>query len=87
MMKMRLCLLFSCAVLVAACSTQELGSAAYGSLGANECKEKTGGLACDLDERTTDERLNTGAPDEQSSEALAKQAEKIRAKNAELDKN
>jgi len=86
-MIMRLCLTFSCIVWLAACSTQQLGSAAYGSLGANECKEKTGGLACDLDERTIDERLNTGAADEQSTEALAKQAEKIRAKNTALAKN
>ena len=82
MTKMRLSLALSSAVMVGACSTQQLGSAAYGSLGASECQEKTGGLACDLDERTIDERLINGSPDEQSSEALAKQAEKIRAKNA-----
>lgn len=67
--------------LLAACSSQQLGSAVAGSLGASECKEKTGGLACDLDERSTDERLINGALDLHSTEALAKSAKKVREAN------
>lgn len=76
-----------CVLIVTGCSTQQLGSAAYGSLGASECKEKTGGMACDLDERSIDERLINGSPDQHSTEALAKQAEKIRKESLESDES
>lgn len=82
-MKAGLCTLLFSTYLIVGCSSQQLGSAAYNSLGSSECKEKTGGQACDLDERSIDERLINGAPDQYSTEALAKQAEKERQKSQE----
>lgn len=76
-----------CLLIVTGCSANQVGSAAYGGLGATECKEKTGGMACDLDERSIDGRLITGAPDEHSTEALAKQAEKIRKGSSNADES
>jgi hypothetical protein len=83
-LNLRLSLLLISVHLLAACSSQQVGSTVYGALGANECKEKTGGLACDLDERSTNERLINGSPDQHSTEALISQAEKIRKDNDKL---
>ena len=66
---------------VTACTTEQLTRTAYSSLGASECKEKTGGLSCDLDERTIDERLMNGAPGALSNEKMKQEVNKINRKN------
>lgn len=86
-MKTRFFVLCFCVALVSGCSSQQLGSAAYGSLEASECKEKTGGQACDLDERTIDERLINGAPDQDSTDALVRQAEKVKKESLKRDES
>lgn len=71
-------------VLITGCTYEELGNAAYGSLGSTECQETTGGQGCDLDMRTTDERLMTGGTSGLSNDELEKEAQK---KQTSLNKN
>jgi hypothetical protein len=71
-------------VLITGCTYEELGNAAYGSLGSTECQETTGGQGCDLDMRTTDERLMNGGTSGLSNDELEKQAQK---KQTSLNKN
>ena len=44
-------------------------------------------MACDLDKRRVDEHIINGAPDEHSSEALAKQARKTRKHSLDIDES
>lgn len=75
-LKAGLCTLLFLTSLAVGCSSQQLGSAAYGSFEARECKNKTSSPACDLDERSMNQRLINGAPDQHSTQALLKQLEK-----------
>jgi hypothetical protein len=71
-------------VLITGCTYEELGNAAYGSLGSTECQKTTGGQGCDLDMRSTDERLMTGGTSGLSNDELEKEAQK---KQTSLNKN
>jgi hypothetical protein len=66
---------------LAACTTEQAKQAAYSSLESKECHDKTGGQSCDLDERTTDQKLMNGAPGALTNEEMEKEALKIHKKN------
>ncbi len=70
-----LCVIF--AIGLCACSFEQLGNTAYEGTAGRECLKKTGGLSCNLDSRTADQKMIVAGPDETSNEALQRQAEQI----------
>lgn len=66
---------------LSACTIEQAKNVAYSSLQSKECHDKTGGQSCDLDERTTDQKLLNGAPGALTNEEMEKEANKIHKKN------
>lgn len=67
--------------LLSACTAQQVGDVAYSSLGSKECYDETGGQACNLDERTPDQKMMNGSPESLSNEDMEREADKIHKKN------
>jgi len=63
---------------IISCSTQQAAELAYGSVKNHECLDKTGDISCDLNESNHSDISLIEPPNNNSNEALEKQARKIR---------